>query len=280
MNDDIFTFSSDCFNIGQILECGQCFRFDKISDNEYYITAFGKKLLIKQYSKEIMLSPTTNDEFEKLWKHYFDLETDYSKIQEILTANDFVMRDAVEFAPGIRLLNQDTWECLISFIISQNNNISRIKKIIENLCCRFGDESSDGSFSFPSPKILSEAKIKELVQCGTGYRAEYISRAAKKIHNGEIDLEDFKSLSTKELGDSLMKIKGIGRKVADCITLFSFARKDIFPVDVWSKRVMEHFYFNGNEVSINEIHQKAQKLFGCYGGYAQQYLYHYARNFL
>ncbi len=274
----IALFEADSFSISQILECGQCFRFEK-TEKGYKIIAMGRVLYIEETESKIMFYPCSVAEFEDIWINYFDLDTNYTIIKEVLASNDPVMRDAVEYGSGIRLLNQDKWECLISFIISQNNNIPRIKKIINLISQTYGTEISEGCYDFPTANELISADIASLMACNTGFRAKYIMDAVEKVTTGQVDINELSLLETAVLKESLMSIKGIGNKVSDCILLFSFGRRDIFPVDVWVKRVMSHFYFKGEDVSIPEIHKKAEKLFGEYGGYAQQYLFYYARQF-
>ena len=271
-------FSPDSFSLTDTLECGQCFRHEK-TENGYKINAKGHVLYIEENAGDFLFHPCMEEEFEEIWIDYFDLKTNYSAIKETLAANDPVLRDAVEYAPGIRILNQDRWECLLSFIISQNNNIPRIKKIIRLLSQAYGEQLSDEEYTFPAPAALCQADETALMACNTGFRAKYILDAAKKVHDKQLDLASMGGLSTHEVKERLMGVKGIGDKVSDCVLLFSFGRREIFPVDVWVRRIMSHFYFNGKETSIGEIHQKAQKLFGEYGGYAQQYLFHYARQF-
>jgi len=223
--------------------------------------------------------PAVPEEFEGIWRGYFDLDTDYAGIRAKLTAGDDVMKSAAGNAPGIRLLNQDPWECLISFIISQNNNIPRIKKIIESISKKYGEAITDGVYAFPSPEALEKAEIPDYMECGTGFRAKYIADAVKRVNSGELNMDKLSAMTTGGLSIKLMEVYGVGRKVSDCVALFSYGRRELFPVDVWVKRVMEHFYFGGNSVRTDEIHKLASERFGGYAGYAQQYLFHYARQF-
>ena len=270
--NNTIAFTADLFDIGQTLTCGQCFRFTE-NGGVYTIKAFGKTINIKQHGNRFELSPATPQDFRSIWEPYFDLTADYAEIQHKLSA-DPVMRRAIDFAPGIRILQQEKWETLISFIISQNNNIPRIKSIIERLCEKYGDGA------FPSPDALCAAGVDRLSSCGTGFRSKYIHDASSRVLSGEIDLDALKTLPASEIKETLKKIKGVGDKVADCVILFAYKKTDAFPIDVWVKKIMEHFYFNGEPVRIEEIRAKAHALFGEYGGYAQQYLFHYARNCL
>lgn len=266
----------DSFDIEQILECGQCFRFNRLSEREYVIIAMGKVLKIIQKNDEIEFLPCTKDEFENIWIDYFDLDRDYTEIKNILSDSDSVLKAAVDFAPGIRILRQDPWECLISFIISQNNRIPMIKQVIKNISEKFGEPIGD-YYAFPAPESLKNASYEQLMECKTGFRAKYIADAVKKICGKDIELDIIKELSSEEAKKRLMEIKGVGEKVSDCVMLFSMDKKEVFPTDVWIKRVIEHFYFEGKEMRIKDIHAFAKEKFGEYAGFAQQYLFYYAR---
>ena len=267
----------DSFNIQEILECGQVFRFTDRSPEDrsilIYDIAAGNRFTTVEQDSEVRFN-TSRDEFDGFWHSYFDLDRNYSYIKKTLASNDLVLRDAVEFAPGIRLLQQDSWEALISFIISQNNSIGNIKKIIERLCTRFGTDMG-GFFAFPTAEQLIGATESELQECRMGYRAGYIIDACSQMLSGSVDLSSGRP--TDFLRTELLKIKGIGAKVADCVLLFGYRRYEYFPVDVWVKRVMEHFYFGGQTMSVSEILRLASGSFGEYAGFAQQYLFHYAR---
>jgi 3-methyladenine DNA glycosylase/8-oxoguanine DNA glycosylase len=263
----------DSFDIGQILECGQCFRFSG-SDNNYSIIAHGKLLNISQTNDKIIFYPCTINEFENIWINYFDLNTDYLQIKKILSHSDNILAKAIKLCGGIRILNQDKWECLISFIISQNNRIPQIKKVIENISNMFGSKINDQYYTFPTRSQLLNATQENLQNCKAGFRSKYILDAIKS----EINLENLSNLSTQDIKNTLMKIKGVGNKVADCSLLFSFGRREVYPTDVWIKRVTQEIYFNNKDVSINQIHNFAKNKFGNLAGYSQQYLFHYARN--
>ncbi len=269
----------DSFDIEQTLECGQCFRFNKLGEKEYVIVAMSKVLHIKQTNERIEFYPTTKKEFEEIWLDYFDLNRDYLEIKKIVSDGDEIMQKAVEFAPDIRILNQDPWECLISFIISQNNRIPMIKQVIKNISEMYGTKASDYHL-FPTLEQLSKADESSLISCKTGFRAKYILDAIKNVSDGNVDFEKLKDYGTDDARNKLMEIKGVGQKVSDCVLLFSIRRGDVFPTDVWIKRVMEHFYFGGEETKIKTIHEFAQNKFGKYAGFAQQYLFHYARTIL
>lgn len=259
------------FDIGQILECGQAFRFEKIDANHYELIAHGNILNVKQFSDHVRFWYENEmlelEEFERLWVPYFDLNRDYAKIQEIISHKDPSVQLAVEFAPGIRILRQDPWEMIISFIISQNNRIPQIKKVINAICKNYGTHINEDKYTFPTPDQLGQATVDELRALGAGYRDAYIINAVKavKVHG------------VKELENRLLEIKGIGEKVADCILLFGYARHERFPIDVWVRRVIEQLYFEGNQMSLGRIKKFAQENFGELAGFAQQYLFHYMR---
>lgn len=280
--NDIILHEYESFMISQTLECGQCFRFTQIGEENYIIVAYGKILNIYCDGTDIVFKNTTEEEFNNIWYNYFDFGRNYNDIKKKISENDEILQKAVEYAPGIRILNQDRFECLISFIISQNNRIPMIKKVISNISKKYGRYigSVDGEeyYAFPNPEELIKADEAGLMECKTGFRAKYIIDAVQKVIHGEINL-NADDMDTETLRKMLMTIKGVGPKVADCTMMFSFGRCETFPTDVWVKRIMSELYFNGREASVKEIHQKAEECFGDYAGYAQQYLFNYARQF-
>ncbi len=276
MENKIVLEDFDSFDIGQTLECGQCFRFNKLSEGEYVIIACSRVLHIKQSEHSIEFYPCDKKDFDDIWRVYFDLDRDYGKIKNILAQIDDVLKKAVDFAPGIRILNQEPWECLISFIISQNNRIPMIKQVIRNISEKYGTSFED-YFLFPTLEQIKDISQEELMSCKTGFRAKYIIDAVKNVKSGNVDFEKLKNVSTENAREKLMEIKGVGEKVSDCVLLFSMGRRDVFPTDVWVKRVMEHFYFEGKDTKIKDIHSFAEDKFGELSGFAQQYLFHYAR---
>lgn len=255
------------FDLSQTFDCGQCFRWELLN-NKYYGIAYGKKLCAWQENNEIIFEGVDISEFQKLWENYFDLNTDYSKIGIELSKIDPLVSKAYNSYPGIRILNQEPWETLCSFIISQNNNIPRIKKIISRLCNLFGEkiEGTQSDFTFPSASVLSSLVEKDLEPIKCGFRAKYIIDAARKVSTGEINLNSISTLSTSEAEEELVKINGVGPKIATCTLLYGFHRLEAFPLDVWTKRIMNTF-FQG----------ESPTMFGKYAGIAQQYLYHYSR---
>jgi len=274
-NDKVILLNADSFDISQILECGQCFRFKKLKEYKYTIIAYKKVLNIEQKGKNIEFYPCSEQDFKNIWINYFDLNTDYSKIKQELS-KDAVLKKAIEYAPGIRILNQETWECLISFIISQNNRIPMIKQAVRNISKKYGDCIEDEFYAFPTLEQLINANEEDLKQCKTGFRAAYILNACNMVKSGEVKLNEFDNMTTEQIRENLMTIKGVGPKISDCVLLFSQGRTEVFPTDVWIKRVMQYFYFD-KEVSIKEIHKLAYEKFGKLAGIAQQYLFNYAR---
>ena len=275
-NEKIIMTDFDSFNIEEILECGQCFRFEKIENMHYVIVAYNKVLNIKQIDEKVEFYPCTKEDFENIWTSYFDLKTDYKEIKKQLE-NDETVKKAIEYAEGIRILNQEPFECLISFIISQNNRIPMIKQVIKNISEKYGVEDGD-YYLFPKIEELKKATAEELKLCKTGFRDKYILDAIENIDSGNLKLEELYNISSEDAKNELLKIKGVGTKVADCVLLFSLKKNDVFPTDVWVKRVMEHFYFNGEDTPIKQIHSFAKEKWGDLAGYAQQYLFYYARS--
>ncbi len=277
-NNDIILKNVRDFNLTHIFECGQAFRFNKTGENEYTGVAKGHALTISQVDNEVILHDTSYDDYCNIWHDYFDLSTDYGAIKEAV-AVDHYMREAINYGYGIRILKQDLWETIISFIISASNNVGRIKGIVERLCIAFGEEIEYRGkvyYSFPTPHILSSLTKDKLGIIRAGFRDKYIIDAYKKITDNQIRLDTFGTLTTQQAKSTLMSINGIGEKVSNCILLFGLGRTDSFPVDVWIKRIMEYCYFDG-EQSISAISNLAKEKFGEFGGYAQQYLFYWAR---
>lgn len=254
------------FNLEQTLDCGQCFRWKKILPNSYQGIAYGKLLTISQKNDEITLHNCTRADFENIWYDYFDLATDYDKVRQELSLLHPVLNEAQKYAPGIRILNQEPWEALCSFIISQNNNIPRIKGIISRLCEIFGEKISNENYTFPSAERLSACNVDDLAPLRSGFRAKYIIDASHKVASGEIELNKVKKLPVCEARNELIKIKGVGPKVADCTMLYGMGKKECFPLDVWMKRAMS--------ILFPELTPQS---FGVNAGIAQQYIFHYSR---
>ncbi len=264
------------FDIGKTMECGQAFNFEKIDEGYYKISAYRKVLFVKQKNDIIEMYPTNKDDFHNIWFEYFDLGTDYAKIYKKFVKDD-VLKPLVEYGDGIRILKQEKWECLISFIISQNNRIPQIKKCINYFAENYGDKIENG-FAFPTPEQLSEKSIEQLQESKVGFRAKYIYDCTQKVVNNEIEINKIAKKSRDEIQSELLKIKGVGVKVANCVLLFAYSKAEAFPVDVWIKRAMETLYFDNEEQKNDAIQKFAENKFGEYSGIVQQYIFYYARD--
>lgn len=253
----------DVFDLSLCLDCGQAFRWEQCG-SAFTGVAFGKFLKIEEKNGELIFYNTSEEDFEKIWNPYFDLDTDYGKIVGAYDEENLVK--AVTKYRGIRILRQEPWEALCSFIISQNNNIPRIKGIISRLCESFGEET-DGGFTFPSAEKLADLTPEDLSPLRSGFRAKYIIDAAQKVASGTVNFKKIEENPIEFGREELMKIKGVGAKVAECTLLYGFHKLTAFPVDVWVKRIMAEMYPNG----LPECMKGTE-------GVAQQYLFHYRRN--
>lgn len=250
------------FSLKDTLFSGQCFRVSENNGVYKVICGVGdntRTISVRQDETDIL----RRDPF---WSFFFDLDTDYSAMKQEFSSVSPIMKEACEYAPGIRILNQNPWEALCSFVVSQNNNIKRIMTIIETMCKTFGFVTSCGEYCFPTCDTLAGASDEKLRSTGLGFRAPYIINTAAAVAEGKIDFDYLKTAPVEEAAKVLMNVKGIGPKVADCALLFGCHRLDCFPVDVWMKRVMKT-YFNGAGPDI----------FKRNAGVAQQYLFHWAR---
>lgn len=268
------------FNVQQIFECGQCFHFKKIDEMEYVTVAFERALHIKQEKDIVTLYNTSMDEYNSIWKKYFDMDTDYGRIKETLESTCDELKEAIQEKYGIRILRQEFTETLLSFIISQNKQIPHIKKIVEEVSRKYGKLvgviNNEEYFSFPDLRVLSMITEEDFRQLKTGFRAPYLCDAIKHLKEWSED-DNMDKLSYEEAKDKLMTIKGVGDKVANCVLLFGLGYTSAFPVDVWIKRIMEQLYFK-KDTPKNKIEEFAKEHFGEYGGYAQQYMFYFARD--
>lgn len=255
------------FDVIQTLCCGQIFRY-VIDGNTAKVFSKDKMATLSFTPQHIEIVSTDIDYFF----NFFDFGTDYKQIKDQLST-DKLVAPAIRFAPGIRILNNDAYEMMISFIISANNNIGRIKKSIEDLCSHFGSNMGD-YYAFPTLEQLKTATIEDFKQAGLGYRAEQMFDTVQKLTNEDIDF--LKQTETKEKQKKLMSFKGIGEKVANCIMLFGLQVKTVFPVDVWINKVYNHI-FNKNETDRSKITRELTERYGNLSGYAQQYFYYYYR---
>ncbi len=278
---DIIIKQLNDFDLGQTLECGQCFHFTKIGHNDYGMVAYGKFLHAIQKEDVLILKDTSAVDYYSLWRSYFDLNRDYSKIKQYLLKKDKKLKEAIEMMWGVHILNQEFFETLISFIISQNKQIPHIKQIVAQISKKYGKlvgQIGDIEFySFPEVDTMYSLTEDELRACKTGFRAPYICDAVRCVKEGVILYENLLNADIKQCINQLVQIKGVGNKVANCVSLFGLQHREAFPVDVWIKRIVEYLYFDGKECSTEKIEQFGSKRFGIYGGYAQQYLFYYGK---
>lgn len=253
------------FSLDLTLDCGQAFRWRKVND-VWEGVIFGKIQRISSNGQILRFLDTDENFFNKYLIEYFDLSTDYKDLRKEFS-NDINLTSAVDEFPGIRILNQDPFECLISFIISQNNNIPRIKKIIESFSVNFGNKIDESHFAFPTIEQLQDKSAEDLKITGAGFRNKYIVDAVEKTSTGQVDLYNLCNLSYEQAREELLKIKGVGPKVSDCVLLYSMKFKEAFPRDVWVNKVLDELY-DGNLPQVDKN----------YLGIAQQFLFHWRRN--
>lgn len=279
-NQIILEGISEDFEPKHVFECGQCFRWLREEDGSYTGVVQGKVINVKKENDLIIFDNTNKEDFENIWFDYFDLGRNYGEIKKQLKVMDEYLEKATEFGKGIRILQQDGWEMLISFIISANNRIPMIQRAINNLSERYGkfiDEYRGKKYyAFPTPEELSKVSVEDIRACQTGFRDKYIKSVVDYVNENDEDVLSYRKLDTSECIKELVKFNGVGPKVADCIALFGMQKYDTFPVDVWVKRVMEEFYVEDN-LSLPKIRKFALDKFGDLAGFAQQYLFYYAR---
>lgn len=268
------------FDARAIFTCGQAFRWYEEKDGSFTTVHLGRVLNVLNEDNRVVFKGTNLEEFKEIWVDYFDLNTNYKEIRKTLSGNEILV-NAMEYGKGIRILNQNHFEMLISFIISANNMIPRIKKSIEVISMKYGkficEDENRKYYSFPTVEELSNATVEDLREFAkVGFRDKRIFDTVNMILNDKIDLNSFESLETDILREELLKFSGVGNKVADCIMLFSYKRGEVFPVDVWIKRVMEKLFIK-QETPVKKIAKEANRIFGKYAGYAQQYLFYYGR---
>ncbi|WP_054252222.1 DNA-3-methyladenine glycosylase family protein [Neofamilia massiliensis] len=279
-NDQVRIKNLENFNPEHIFECGQAFRWERQEDGSYTVVAFNRVINVSLDKEDVVIKNTSLEDFENVWIDYFDLKADYKSMQETFN-EDPIMQEAIEYGKGIRILKQDPFETTISFIISANNRIPQIKKSIELIARTYGDSIGfyEGKeyFSFPSPQALAQVDVSELREiCRVGFRDQRIIDVSKMVACGDLDLNILKERDREDIKNVLITLPGIGPKIADCITLFAYNKKDSFPVDVWIKRVMEFLYFK-EDVNKNKLAMLSREKFGPFAGLAQQYLFYYGR---
>lgn len=278
--------SPNSFELKDIFDCGQCFRWNKENDDSY--TGIWKNNVVnvkKENGNIIFTGVSSSDNFEEEINKYFDMNRDYEEIKEKLSKIDENMKTSIEYGKGIRILNQELWETIISFIISANNNIPRIKGIIERLSKNYGKKiewNGKEYYTFPTPEELKNVTVEEYRSLGLGFRDIRLYETTKMILDKEIDLEKLQNNpNTIEVREKLLSLSGVGPKVADCILLFSTLKRfEVFPIDVWVRRVMNDLYIQKEDeakVSKKQIEALAQEKFGNLAGLAQQYLFYWRR---
>ena len=266
--------TNEHFSIVQICRSGQCFRMEELADEKagtVALVAFGKYLEVRQDGNEIIFD-CTQEEYDSVWKDYFDMDTDYAAVIKGIDAADKYLVSAAEFGAGIRILHQELWEMIISFIISQQNNIKRIRKCVRLLCETYGEKKTAQNgidyYGFPTPYALSKASVEDLYACNLGYRSRYIYETANAVLRQEIDLESLFALDYAEANKELLKLCGVGKKVADCICLFALHKTEAFPKDTHINKVLAAQYPNGFPFDR----------YGADSGILQQYIFYYDLN--
>lgn len=263
----MLTIKKDCFSLEQIAESGQCFRFHKLENERFHVVSGNHYLELAQKGNCITFY-CSQEEYHAVWEDYFDMKTDYQEYIRLIPQMDLYLNGAVHFGKGIRILRQNVFETLISFIISQQNNIKRIKKCVELLCTRFGEklqnQNGDEYYGFPLPEALADAEIEELTACNLGYRARYVRDTARMICGG-MDLEALHRMGYGRAKEELMKLPGVGKKVADCVCLFGLHQLDAFPEDTHIIKVLSSRYPEGFPF---------ERYCGC-AGVIQQYIFYF-----
>jgi N-glycosylase/DNA lyase len=278
-NNQLIIENVEDFNLTHIFECGQCFRWNKENDGSYTGVVQNKVINVLQNGTDLIFDNMGINDYNTVIKNYFDMDTNYSEIKKNINVDD-IIDNAIRFGYGIRILNQDEWEIMISFMISANNRIPMIKKVIENISKAFGEYICNyrgrDYYSFPTAEKLSESPLELIQECKAGFRSERIKEAAARFLSEKEIIYALKNKTYEEGLEYLKTYKGIGDKVANCILLFSMKQFDTFPVDVWVRRVMQTLYVDKN-TNDKEIRKFAENKFGKLSGYAQQYLFYYAR---
>ena len=270
---------TDDFNLDRIANSGQCFRWRKDDSGAYRIIHKGHCLKIRPLGNGMFRLSCSEDEYRRVWHDYFDFGENYRSVRErVSREEDPFLADACEYGKGIRILRQDPWEMLVSFIISQNKNIPAIKKSIELLCETAGkrcenteqEREDDGQLVFPSPEQILSLSDEALAACRLGYRCRYVKAAASDVAEGKLDLDSLRDAPEEETIKGLMSVCGVGVKVANCISLFGLHHIDAFPIDVWIRRILDNEYPSGYP----------KERYSPYNGIYQQYMFYYYRNFI
>ncbi|MGB8453796.1 MAG: DNA glycosylase [Anaerocolumna sp.] len=266
---------SNNFILKHIAESGQCFRMNSVGNNRYSLIAYDKYIELVQIEKDCIEITCNEEEYKKIWRDYFDMEYNYNHvITSLYQGQDTFLKNAADYGSGLRILKQEIFETLISFIISQRKNIPAIKNCIEQLCIKYGERKisiecgNKEYYTFPTPEKLAGADLKELRKTGLGYRDEYILKTSQAVVKGEIDFSSLKQLSNEEAIKQLLNLSGVGIKVANCVSLYSLHHIETFPIDVWIARILKDIY--RNEFNL--------ELYNGFAGIVQQYMFYYMRN--
>lgn len=258
----------DYFDLEQICESGQCFRMKRKSEHQYEVIAGDRYLQISQKGNQICFDGTP-EEYEGFWKRYFDLETDYGNFIQRIDPGDSYLMEAARFGSGIRILKQDLWEMIVSFLISQQNNIRRIRRCIEAICEKYGEKkrnkAGDIYYAFPKPEAFAGLGEDDLKKCNLGYRSKYVVRTARMTADAEVDLQKIERSSYPEAKEELMRFYGVGSKVADCICLFALGQMEAFPVDTHINQALQKHYPGGFPMEA----------YPGFQGILQQYIFYY-----
>lgn len=256
------------FDIAQIAASGQCFRMTEIGENTYRVIAGDRYLELQQQGENCMFS-CDEAEYKQFWENYFDLIMDYAVYIEHIDPKDIYLTKAAELGSGIRILHQDLWEMIVSFLISQQNNIVRIRRCIQNICEKYGEKKTNFKgeifYSFPKPEALAELDEDALKECNLGYRSKYVVRTAKSFVEGQHSLQKIAQMDYQEAKEELLQLFGVGVKVADCICLFALHHLQAFPIDTHINQALEKYYKKGFPM----------KRYKGYEGVMQQYIFYY-----
>ena len=270
------------FEPKHIFECGQCFRWNKQPDGSYTGVFRNNVINVKKDKGKIIFTGICEGNIEEICKEYFDLDTNYEEIKNKLSKIDTYLENSIKYGSGIRILKQDLWETIISFIISANNNIPRIKKIIERISKEYGEKiifRGQEYYTFPTPEQMKNVEVQDFRALGLGFRDVRLYETIQRTLKEQIDLEKIRrEKNIEDLRNSLLQIPGVGPKVADCIMLFALKKYEVFPVDVWVRRVISELYFENKEQKPKQIQRFAQKQYGSLAGVAQQYLFYWRRD--
>lgn len=272
----------DPFVPEHLFECGQCFRWNK-DESGNFVGVFGNNVIsVKSDTENIIFRGICDGPIEPICREYFDLDTNYDNIKNTLSKIDNYLKESIEYGYGIRILKQDLWETIISFIISANNNIPRIKLIIERMCKQYGRKilfENKEYYTFPRPEKLKNATIQDFRNLGLGFRDVRVYETVQKVLSNKINLKELEEeKNIQNLRNKLLEIHGVGPKVADCIMLFALKKYEVFPIDVWVRRVISELYFDKNEQKPQIIQKFAKEKYGNLAGLAQQYLFFWRRS--